>query len=576
MKRRTLFILLPVLGAVMAGLLAWKTENTPRIQAATYLKEKPIAFCGSAFTFLWSDTSFTRPAIIPGLGNLRYPVTTTSLKAQEYFDQGLRLIYAFNHWEAVRSFQEAVRLDPEFAMGYWGLALAFGPNINDWNPADRERLAFESIGKAKSKTARISAVEKDLIQALARRFDGMAHANRDSLNNAYAESMEAVAAKYPNEVEVMVLAADAIMNAMPWNYWNKDGSPKPATSRARQLLERALKQAPQHPGAHHLYIHLVEASAKPEDALGSARFLEDAMPGAGHIVHMPSHIYVRTGQYHRSLEINIRATKADEDYLSSSGNQGMYRSGYYPHNIDFICYSAYMEGKSGVGIPNALKLAYKGNFIAESLPGFYQYFTIEPMVAYVRFGKWNDILSLPEPEDKLLYAKLIYRFSRGLALLRKGYTAHAREELYQLDSLAKLDTLNQMMVTFNTVSSSAQVALHILRGEMLLKENKYSDAINHFKKAVRAEDDMTYNEPPDWKLPARHYLGAALIKAGDYKQAEEVYLEDLKRNRENGWSLTGLQQCQSHLGKKSELPETAKRFASAWREADVAITSSVY
>lgn len=533
-----------------------------------------VSMCGT-FSMSWSDTLPATPArIMDGLGNLHYPVTTTSLRAQEFFEQGLRLIYAFNHWEAVQAFRTAIDLDPDCAMAYWGLALAFGPNLNDWNPQDRERLAFEAISMAQSKKERVSQVEKDLIDALAIRYDGNVYENRDSLNLAYSTAMVKLASKFQDDPEVQTLAADAIMNTMPWDYWQKDGSPKPATAQAQNILEVMLKKFPDHPGAHHLYIHLVEASPTPELALQSAEFLEDAMPSAGHIVHMPAHIYVRVGQYSRSIESNLKAVKADEQYLSYSNNQGLYRLMYYPHNLDFIAFSSYMEGRRNLAIQTSLKLAYKGSLGKMSAPGFSQYLTVEPMVAYTRFGKWNDILALPNPGNDILYAEVMWRFSRGMAFIRTGHSSEAKIELSKLDSLNKLDTLKTIFISFNPVSSSSQIATNLLRGEILMSEKKIDEAIKEFTNAVSVEDSLRYNEPPDWKIPTRHFLGAALTDAARFAEAEQVYLADLKINRENGWSLTGLQKCLLKLGRKSEVTSTAKRFGKAWKNADIAITSS--
>ena len=565
-------LVLSLLFTASVVLWSWRKSDTAKpIRKAAV--SKPITMCGTS-SLAWSDTVRSRAKIIPGLGNLHYPVTTSNLKAQEFFEQGLRLVYAFNHWEAIQAFRTAITLDPDCAMAYWGLALAFGPNLNDWNPTDRERIALEAIQKAQSKKERISQVEKDFIDALAVRYDGKAHENRDSLNRAYAAAMVKLAQQYPKDAEVQTLCADAIMNTMPWNYWQKDGSPKPETAEAKKILENTIKMFPNHPGAHHLYIHLVEASPTPDLGLPSAAFLETAMPSAGHIVHMPAHIYIRVGQYAKSVESNLAAVKVDEQYLAYSKNQGMYRVMYYPHNVDFISFSSYMEGRSNLGIQNALKLAYKGSFSKTTLPGFSQYLTVEPMIAYTRFGKWNDILALPDPGNENFYAQVMWRFSRGMAFLRSGHTDEASFELAKLDSLNKLDTLKSVYISFNPIASAAQIAHGILSGEVLMKENKIDAAISAFQTALQVEDSLVYNEPPDWKLPVRHYLGAALLDVNKFSEAEQVYLQDLKINRENGWALTGLQQSYLKQGKKSDVTSTAKRFGKAWKNSDIAITSS--
>jgi len=573
MKRFYKILLSLFLFASAASLLSWRNFEASKPVPYRRAANTPVTLCGT-LALDWLDTTVAQAKILPGLGDLHYPITTSSLKAQEFFEQGLRLVYAFNHWEAIQAFREATRLDPECAMAYWGLALAYGPNLNDVNPKDRERIAFESIQKAKEKKERVSPVEKDLIDAMATRYDGIAYDNRDSLNQDYASAMIEVASRYPNDAEAQTLCADAIMNTMPWDYWEKDGSPKPATAQAKKILETALTLFPKHPGAHHLYIHLVEASASPELALNSAKFLETAMPGAGHIIHMPAHIYVRTGQYTRSIELNIQAAKADEEYLSNSANRGMYRYSYYPHNVDFISYSAYMEGRSGLAIQTAMKLAYKGATITDSNPVFAQYFSVEPLIAFTRFGKWNDILSLPDPDQNLIHLNLMWRFARGMAFTRTGKITQAEFELNKLDSLAKLDTLKNTYFSFNPISTIAQVPLHLLRGELLMAQKKTDEGLAALNEALAAEKAIRYNEPPDWKIPTRHYLGAALLDLGRYAEAEAVYLDDLKVNPDNGWSLIGLQQCQTKLGKKSEIVNTAKRYTKAWKNADVSLSSS--
>jgi tetratricopeptide (TPR) repeat protein len=575
MKPLFKFLFVISLLAVASALWSWRVFKEPRAVAYPQFVNKPITMCGTV-SYDWTDTTVMQARILPGLGNLHYPVTTTSLKAQEFFEQGLRLVYAFNHWEAIQAFREAIRLDPEFAMGYWGLSLAYGPNLNDVNPKDRERIAFESIQKAREKNARISQVEKDMIEAMAARYDGKAYDNRDSLNQAYAAAMIDLAKRYPNDAEAQTLCADAIMNTMPWDYWNSDGTPKPATAQAKQLLEATIKLFPNHPGAHHLYIHLVEASSSPEQALTSAKVLETAMPGAGHIVHMPAHIYLRTGQYTRAIELNQQAAKVDEEYLSGSDNRGMYRFSYYPHNVDFISFGSYMEGRSNLGIQTALKLAYKGASITDSNPAWAQYLLVEPLVAFTRFGKWNDILSLPEPDPNLIHATIMWRFARGMALTRTGKPGLAEFELNKLDSLSQLDTLKNMYFSFNPVANIVKIPASLLRGEVLLAQKKTEEGIAALNEALAAELNLRYNEPPDWKIPVRHYLGAALLDLGRYADAEAVYLADLKTNPDNGWSLIGLQQCQTKLGKKSDVVSTAKRYTKAWKNADVSLTSSRY
>lgn len=552
---------------------SWRKFEKSAIVYYPQAADVPMTLCGTP-SVNWLDTTYVPASIIPGLGKVQMKISTSSIRAQEFFNQGIRLIYGFNHWEAIHAFREATRLDPDCAMNYWGMALAYGPNLNDINPKDRERIAFESIQKALAKKNQIRPVENDLIEALATRYDGKAHEVRDTLNLRYAEAMQALVKKYPNESEVLTLAADAIMNTMPWDYWDKDGTAKPATEAAKHILEDVLKKFPEHAGAHHLYIHLVEASDHPELALPSAHFLESAMPGAGHIIHMPAHIYIRTGQYSRSIELNQRAAKVDEIYLARSANEGMYRVGYYPHNVDFISFSSYMEGRSTLGIQTALKLAYKGALIANTNPAYGQYFSVEPMLAFVRFGKWDDILSLPQPDSDLTYVHLIWRFSRGMAFTRGGQIAQAKLELNKLDSLAQIESLKSFYFSFNPASEIAKVPLHILRGEILLKQGNTDEGLNALRAAVSAEDNLRYMEPPDWKIPARHYLGAALITAKHYSGAEEIYLQDLKKLPKNGWSLIGLQQSQEKQNKKSEAVKTFKRFSTAWKNADVTITSS--
>lgn len=573
MKRLNAILFCLLVLVLLTGLLSWKGFKERPVYTEP-VKFTSITMC-SSFATDWSDTSVIQNRILPGLGDLQYKISTSNSQAQEFFNQGLRLIYAFNHWESIQSFRHAAKLDPDCAMVYWGLSLAYGPNINDINPKDRENLAYESIQKAISKMSKASAIEKEMILALSKRYDGNAYDDRSPLNIAYSEAMSALALKFPNDPEVQTLCADAIMNTMPWDYWLKTGEPKPETAKAKNILDNALKKFPKHPGANHLYIHLLEASPEPSTALASAKILETSMPGAGHIVHMPAHIYLRVGEYSKSIEANKKAVAADENYLANSENRGMYRWGYYPHNIDFISFSAYMEGRSELAISTAMKLAYKGNLISVSNPVFAQYFSVEPMIAFTRFGKWNDILSLQQPDDNFVYAQLIYRFAKGMASLRTDNLKDAKIQWSKLDSLCKLDTLKNIYFSFNPVSDIVQVPLHILSGEIQIREKKMELGVISLTKAVEAEDNLRYMEPPDWKIPSRQFLGAALLESNKYAEAATVFLDDLKRNPENVWSLYGLNQIEV-AGKNSGAGEIAQRFKKASVNSDIKFSRSAF
>jgi tetratricopeptide (TPR) repeat protein len=556
-----------------AGLISWRQLEQPVIVMAAPIV--PITMC-SSFGDQLLDTTYRKPVLFAEMGNLSYKISTSSAEVQSFFDQGLKLVYGFNHWEAIQSFRHAAKLDPSCAMAYWGLALAYGPNLNDINPKDRENLAFNAIRKALASKQNLSEVEKDLIEALAARYNGKAYENRDSLNQAYAKKMIEVSKKYREDAEVQTITADAIMNTMPWDYWERNGEPKPATAQAKMILEKIIALYPMHPGANHLYIHLVEASPNPSAGLNSAKVLETAIPGAGHLVHMPAHIYLRTGDYSKSIEANQRAVGIDEKYLSGSQNAGMYRWAYYPHNIDFISYSSYMEGRSILALQTAMKLAYKGNLMSASNPVFAQYYSVEPMIASVRFGKWNDILSLPNPDQQFIYANLIYRFAKGMALVRNGRVDEAHGNLLKLDSISKLDTLTKIYFSFNPVSEIAKVPLNLLRGEILIAQNKMNEGLSALRQAVLAEESLRYMEPPDWKLPSRQYLGTALMHNNELIDAAKIFAEDLIKNPGNGWSLYGLYQCQTKLGKTTEAAATSKRLQKAWSNADVKLTTPVF
>jgi tetratricopeptide (TPR) repeat protein len=509
------------------------------------------------------------------LGNLQHRVSTPSEQAQAYFNQGLRLIYGFNHHEALRSFKEAARLDPNCAMAYWGQALALAPNINLPIDQERSQQGYAAIQHAVSLLKKKApAPERAYIEAMAKRFSKDENADRPRLDSAYAVAMAKLAEKYPNDPDAGTLYADALMNRRPWDYWTKDRKPRPGIEKAISTIESIIRRFPDHPGAHHLYIHLVEASNDPDRGISSADQLASLMPGAGHLVHMPAHIYLRVGRYADATQSNLKAVEVDEAYITQCQAQGVYTMGYYPHNIHFIWAAATMEGKSQLAIEMARKTASKVDRQLMSsvapLEGFY----ILPLQAYVRFGKWNEILTEPYPGKELAHANTFWHYARGIAYTAKGQLDRAGKELSILDSLSKDTTLVTTYASQNPTSSILAIAIKTLMGEMASKQKNYPKAIRLFKEAVNLEDDLRYDEPRSWPQPVRHSLGAILLEANRPKEAEAVYREDLKIHRENGWSLYGLQQSLLAQGKNDEAASVEKRFKVAWAAADLRLQSS--
>jgi tetratricopeptide (TPR) repeat protein len=469
---------------------------------------------------------------------------------------------------------EASRLDPNAAMSYWGQAYVLGPNINDTFPDDeRKKKAFEAIKKA----ARLASNPKEqaLIKALAKRYSNDLTKDIAELNKSYMKAMAKVAEKYPQDADILTLYAAAVMNTVPWNYWDKNGNPSPNIKEAKAALERAMNINPNHPGAHHYYIHMVELP-KPDLAVASADKLGGLMPGAGHIVHMPSHIYIRVGRYKDAVSVNQSAILADEDYISQCYAQGMYPLGYYPHNIHFLWSASSMLGDSKIAIDAAKKVAEKvpvGEFI--DLP-FLQDFASTPLLAYTRFGKWNQILTIPKPNDNIKHLKLIWHYARGIAFLGKNNLNDAQEELDAIAEIKKDPEIETLIATANNSTAAiAKVAYEVLAGEIATSRGNLSKAIQHLKKAVSLEDKLVYTEPAAWHIPTRQNLGAVLLKAKKFKEAEKIYKEDLAILRQNGWSLMGLYKSLSIQGKIEEAQTIKKEFDKAWKYADIEISSSV-
>ncbi len=513
---------------------------------------------------------------LQNLGDHTFSVTTKSERAQLFISQGLNLLYGFNHKEAVRSFKEAARLDPDCVMAYWGIALALGPNINLPMQPDNEPIAHDFVQKALSLSENVSAREKAYIEALAVRYTGVISSERSKNDIAYAKAMKELHEKFPDDLDAATLYAESLMDLRPWDYWTRDYKPYAETTEAMNILESVIERNPRHPGALHLYIHLVEY-ARPELAEASADRLRELVPGAGHLVHMPSHIYRRIGRYHDASKSNMAAIAADEDYISQCRAQGIYPLAYYPHNIHFLWDSASMEGRSKIAIDAARKAATtvpEGAW--RDIPILHQ-FLVAPLFAYTRFGKWEEILAEPKPPEDSPFWTGIWHYTRGLAFTTRNDFKAATGELAKLRAIAEIDWLKDYRVTFSRNGAKAilDIGVIVLDGELNAKQGNFDEAIALLHQGVLLEENLIYNEPPDWHVPVRQVLGAVLLDAGRPAEAEAVYWLDLRQNRDNGWSLFGLMESLQAQGKNSEAREVEKRFREAWSHTDVSLTASI-
>ena len=512
--------------------------------------------------------------LLEGLGSLHYDISTTVPRAQTFFDQGLRLVYAFNHAEAVRAFKEAQRVDPTCAMCYWGESYALGPNINDPLPPEREAQAYVVLQRALEHRHHATAVEQALIDALTARYvEDPAAGDRRQLDLAFMDAMASVAERFPDDPEVRTLHAASIMETRPWEYWNGD-QPNPGIATAVSTLEWIIANYPDHPGAHHYYIHVVEATSTADRGISSAEKLESLMPGAGHLVHMPSHIYMRVGRYADASASNERAILADEDYIAQCQAQGIYPIGYYPHNIHFLWSASTMERRSDVAIDSARKVAAKmpKDFLEEFVAG--QDFLATPYYALVRFGKWDEMLTEGAPPAAFAYQTAMWHYGRGVAFIGDGQLERARAELATLETFASHAQLQGVELASTSLTSLVELAAHIVRGELAAKEDRFDEAVTELTRAVEMQDAQRYNEPTTWHYPVRQALGAVLLDSGQAKEAEAVYVEDLRRNPENGWSLFGLAAALEAQGRSTEAEAVDARFRRAWTRAHVPLTAS--
>ena len=518
--------------------------------------------------------------LLDGMGIHTHKVTTNKA-SQKYFNQGLILSFAFNHAESIRSFKAAQRLDPNCAMCYWGEALSRGPNINVtsdgkvvMSPQERKD-AFKAIEKAKELMPLVSAKEQDYILALASRYNGEIDTDRSDLDVNYALAMQALSQKYPDDMDAASLFAESLMNTMPWNYWAEDGNPKPDTIKVIRTLENVLEKAPDHPLAIHLYIHAVEASSSPERAEAAADRLGDLVPGAGHLVHMPAHIYWRVGRYHDASEANIRAAEVDEEYIAQCNAQGFYPALYYPHNIHFLWAASTMEGRSSLSIESALKVAkYVGPEQIRQFP-VVEFFHTVPLLSYVRFGKWEEILNYSTPAPEFKYSLGIYHYARGIALSTLGRKEDALKELSYIKPLKDTQEISNLVKAGQPSRKLLEIAENLLQGQIDFMEGDFEASINNFKKAVALQDDLPYTEPPFWYYPTRQSLGRVLIEAGKLEEAEAVFKKDLEGYPRNGWSMFGLYKVLEIQGKTEEAKQYKDKFDIIWQLSDIELKSSV-
>jgi len=508
------------------------------------------------------------------LGDFAREVATTSDQAQRYFNQGLILAYAFNHAEALRAFREASRLDPACAMCWWGQAYALGPNINKpMDPADAP-AAFEAAQKAVA--AAQTPLERALTGAMTVRYAPEAPADRAPLDAAYADAMRQAAAAHPDDADVQTLFAEAVMDTMPWAYYTEASEPKRETVELVAALEKAMALAPEHPGALHLYIHAIEASKTPSRAEPAADRLLDLVPGAGHLVHMPSHIYLRVGRYRDASDVNERAAAADESYITQCKAQGFYPAAYYPHNLHFLFASSAFEGRSRVSIDAARRLVshMTPDVIAE-VPISEEFV---PMEAYalVRFGRWSDVLAYPEPPADLRYATGARHYARGLAQAATGNVDAARQELASLKQIAAEPALAAVFASGSTGTQLLGIGAKVLEARIAGAAGEWSAALAPLRDAVKMQDALPYTEPPPWYFPTREALGQALLESGAAQEAEAVYREQLEHTPRNGWSLYGLVASLKAQDKAQEAEQTEDLLAAVWQGADVKLSGSVF
>ncbi|MDZ4795199.1 MAG: tetratricopeptide repeat protein [Bacteroidota bacterium] len=572
---RSRLLLLTML-AFITALLAFRVQNNVTsivsVEKIQSFKKKNIVRCGPDWEELKEWLEETSIPIIPGAGNYQWKISTANDSAQFYFNQGINMYYSFHIIEAMASFKKAAKFDPGSAMVHWAQALAYGPNINDVGYAASPD-ALIALDLAAAAIDKASAKEKILIRAQQVRYSVDSAKLREDLNQLYVDQMKAAYEQYPADADVAALYADALMLQHPWDLWKNDGTPKPWTPLIRTVLEKLLAKKPNHPGANHYYIHVMEPSPFAAKAIPSADRLGKLTPGLSHTVHMPSHIYLRTGQYGKGSLVNEAAVKSYKKiiplYAPVTGNDFL----YLIHNLHMKTNTAMLAGRSSYSSLSARETANSIPNDYLSIPGglgnYVQYIHMSPVLVDVRFGNWGQLLLHPQPNFSQVYSTILYRFGRGMALVQQARLAEARYELEQLQQLEKDSSLAIPMSPFSPAINGAMIADHILSGTIALKEKRYDDAVAAFKKAVTIEENMVYDEPRDWLLNPKHYLGNALIKAGRFKEAITTLQQDLLTNQENGWALFGIWQALTAEKKTAEAAKLLTRFKKAFDKSDI-------
>lgn len=535
-----------------------------------------LLVCSAVVLASYGALSAKEP-LYDGLGSYSRKITTDSPEAQRYFDQGLGFVHGFNHSAAIRAFQQAAEIDPECVMAHWGIALACGPHINFAAvPAPAAELAWKEINLAKKNAGKASPVERALIDALAKRYANPQPEDRSPLDRAYADAMGRVWQKFPNDTDVGVFFAEAMMDLRPWDQWTPEGKPEPGTDEILATLEAVMKLNPNHPFANHLYIHAVEASPHPERASAAADRLRDLQPGLAHNVHMPSHIDIRTGRWLDAIDANIKAVAADRNYQKIFGSPKGFLNVYVAHNRHMLAYAAMMTGQRDLAMKHirAMVSELPADFLKENAPQA-EGFVAMPLEVMVRFGLWDEILNEPdEYPDYMPFTRAFHHAARAIAFAAKGDTANARKAqsvfLQRAKRVPKEESLGN-----NSCEAMLDVMKPMVEGEILVAERKTDRGIVQLRAAIKKEDVLKYDEPPGWLIPVRHSLGAALMKQRRFAEAEQVYREDLARLPENGWSLLGLAESLRKQKKNAdEAAQTLAKFKKVWAKADLNITTS--